>query len=81
LCLCARKIFLPYFPNKTTSVASFNKSGGLQVHYVHYLFQVKDHQPKILAKMKVFFKDAEQQEPNDVMPRKKREFQCLAVCG
>ena len=54
---------------------------ALQEYHCDYLFQVKENQPKILAKMKVFFKDAEHQEPNDVMSRKKRGFQSLVVCG
>jgi len=54
---------------------------ALQEYHCDYLFQVKDNQPKILAKMKVIFKDAEHQEPNDVLPRKKRGFQSPAVCG
>ena len=54
---------------------------ALQQYHCDYLFQVKENQPKILAKMKVIFKDAEHQEPNDVMPRKKRGLQSLVVCG
>jgi hypothetical protein len=54
---------------------------ALQEYHCDYLFQVKGNQPKILAKMKMFFKDAEHQQPNDVLPRKKRGFQSLVVCG
>jgi hypothetical protein len=54
---------------------------ALQEYHCDYLFQVKDNQPKILAKMKVLFKDAEHQEPNDVLFRKKRGFQSPVVCG
>jgi hypothetical protein len=54
---------------------------ALQEYHCDYLFQVKNNQPKILAKMEVFFKDAEHQEPSDVLPRKKRGFQSLVVCG
>jgi hypothetical protein len=54
---------------------------ALQEYERDYLFQVKGNQPKILAKMKVIFKDAEHQEPNDVIDRKKRGFQSLVVCG
>jgi hypothetical protein len=54
---------------------------ALQEYHCDYLFQVKDNQPKILAKMKVIFKDAEHQEPDDVLRRKKRGLQSLVVCG
>jgi hypothetical protein len=54
---------------------------ALQKYNCDYLFQVKENQPKILEKMKVIFKDAEHQQPNDVMHRKKRGFQSLVVCG
>jgi hypothetical protein len=54
---------------------------ALQEYHCDYLFQVKDNQPKILAKMKVIFKDVEHQVPNDVLRRKKRGLQSLVVCG
>jgi len=54
---------------------------ALQEYHCDYLFQVKDNQPKILAKMEVLFKEAEHQKPDDVMPRKKRGFLRHAVCG
>jgi hypothetical protein len=56
-------------------------SEALQEYHCDYRFQVKDNQPKILAKMKVLFSDAEHQKPDDVLPRKKRGFQSLAACG
>ena len=54
---------------------------ALQEYHCDYLFQVKENQPKILAKMKVIFKDTEHQKPDNVLPRKKRGFQSLVVCG
>jgi hypothetical protein len=54
---------------------------ALQEYHCDYLFQVKSNQPKILEKVKVIFKDAEYQQPDDVLPRKKRGFQSLVVCG
>ena len=54
---------------------------ALQEYHCGYLFQVKNNQPKILAKMEVLFKDAEHQKPDDVLPRKKRGFQSLVACG
>jgi len=54
---------------------------ALQKYHCDYLFQVKENQPKILAKMKVLFSDAEHQKPDDVLPRKKRGLQSLVACG
>jgi len=54
---------------------------ALKEYHCDYLFQVKGNQPKILTKMKVLFKDAEHQKPDDVLPRKKRGLQSLVVCG
>ena len=54
---------------------------ALQEYHCDYLFQVKDNQPKVLAKMKVLFNDAEHQKPDDVLPRKKRRLQSLVACG
>jgi len=64
----------PYFKTRPLLEA-------LQEYHCDYLFQVKDNQPKILAKMKVFFKDAEHQEPNDVMPCKKGDFRISPSVG
>jgi hypothetical protein len=38
---------------------------ALQEHHRDYLFCVKGNQPKVLKKMKEFFKDAPKQEPDD----------------
>jgi len=46
-----------------------------------YLVQVKENQPKVLAKMKEVFKDAPQQKPNDCWSRKKRGLEKHVVCG
>jgi hypothetical protein len=54
---------------------------AVKKYHCDYLFQVRENQPKILAKMKVLFNDAEHQKPNDVLPRKKRGLQSLAACG
>jgi hypothetical protein len=40
---------------------------ALQEYHCDYLFQVKDNQPKVHAKMKEIFKDALQQEPDDCL--------------
>jgi hypothetical protein len=54
---------------------------ALQEYHCDYLFQVKNNQPKILAKRTVIFQEADSQKPNDVLSRKKRGFQSLVVCG
>jgi hypothetical protein len=46
-----------------------------------YLVQVKDNQSKVLKQMKVVFKDAPSQEPNDVKKKKKKEASRYVVCG
>jgi hypothetical protein len=46
-----------------------------------YLVQVKDNQPKVLAKMKEFFADAPQQEPSDLKIAKKKGLLRFVVCG
>jgi hypothetical protein len=38
---------------------------AIREHHRDYLFQVKDNQPKVLAKLEASFKDAPQQEPDD----------------
>jgi hypothetical protein len=53
---------------------------AIQEYHRDYLFQVKANQPKVHAKMKQIFKDAEQQEPSHVVYSKKRELR-HAVCG
>jgi hypothetical protein len=40
---------------------------ALQEYHCDYLFQVKDNQPKVHAKMKEIFKDATKQEPDDCL--------------
>jgi hypothetical protein len=45
---------------------------AIQQYHRDYLVQVKKNQPKTYAKMQEVFKDAEQQEPNHVLPTKKR---------
>jgi len=54
---------------------------ALQEYHCDYLFQVKDNQPKILAKMKQVFADAPQQEPNDRKVSKKRGLLWSVLCG
>jgi hypothetical protein len=54
---------------------------AIQKHHRDYLVQVKKNQPKVYAKMQAVFKDAEHQPPDHVLPRKKRGFQSLVVCG
>jgi hypothetical protein len=53
---------------------------SLQQYHCDYLFQVKDNQPKVHAKMKEIFKDAPRQEPDDCLeivdappPKKRRK--------
>jgi hypothetical protein len=53
---------------------------AIQEYQRDYLVQVKENQPKVHAKMKQIFKDAEQQEPSYVKHSKKKERR-LAVCG
>jgi hypothetical protein len=53
---------------------------AIQEYQRDYLVQVKDNQPKVHAKMKQIFKDAQQQEPSYVKYSKKKGRR-LAVCG
>jgi hypothetical protein len=46
-----------------------------------YLFQVKENQPKVLAKMEQVFADAPQREPDDRRNTKKKDKSKLVVCG
>ena len=52
---------------------------ALQEYHCDYLFQVKDNQPKVHAKMKEVFKDVSHQEPDDCVeivdapPQKKKK--------
>jgi hypothetical protein len=54
---------------------------AIQEYHRDYLVQVKKNQSKTYAKMQTVFKDAEHQEPNHVLPTKKRGLRLRVVCG
>jgi len=54
---------------------------AIQEHHRDYLVQVKDQQPKVYAKVKETYEQVRYQEPDHVLPRKKRGFRRLVVFG
>jgi len=54
---------------------------AIQEYHRDYLVQVKDNQGKVLKQMKMVFKDAPSQQPDDVKPSKKKALSRYAARG
>ena len=54
---------------------------AIQEYHRDYLVQVKDNQGKVLKQMKMVFKDAPSQKPDDVKPSKKKALSRYAARG
>jgi hypothetical protein len=54
---------------------------AIHKHHRDYLVQVKENQPKVYVKLKETYEQVRHQEPDHVLPRKKRGFQNRVVCG